>query len=129
MGVSVYALSAIYPFKKVDSWQMDNEAYDIDIHSVVAAAACSEGALRLHALKGISEWSEEFKQSKTFEAVGHALAKPAQKLKNVASGVKGIGSKFVGFGRDISREAMSDVREKGMGSFLGGFMGNNGAKR
>jgi len=129
MGVSMYALSAISPFKKVDSWQMDNVAYDIDINSVVAAAACSEGALRLHALKGISEWSEEFKQSKTFEVVGHALAKPAQKLKNVAVGVKGIGSKFVGLGRDISREAMSDVRERGMGGFLGGIIGNNSSKR
>jgi len=53
--------------------------------------------------------------------VGNALAKPAQKLKNFVGGVKEIGSRFVGFGKDLGREVMGDGgKEKGM-TFRGMF--------
>ncbi len=85
-GISIRALSALEPLKSLDAWSFDGNCYDIDTNAVVTAAACSSGTLRLHALKGISDWSRGIKQTK-IDVVGNALAKPAQKLKSVASKV------------------------------------------
>ena len=57
------------------------------------------------------------------EAVGNALSKPAQRIKSFAGTVKGTGSRFVGLGKEISREAVTNVKEKGVGGLLGGFVG------
>jgi len=54
---------------------------------VVAAAACSEGALRLHALQVISKWSHENQRTSVSTAVGNMLALPAQTVKNALGGV------------------------------------------
>ena len=54
---------------------------------VVAAAACSGGALRLHALQVISKWSHENQRTSVSTAVGNVLALPAQIIKNALGGV------------------------------------------
>ena len=75
-------------------------------------------ALRLHALRGISQWSEEHKKGVS-AAMGNALARPAQRIRNVVGGVKGIGSRFLGVGKEIGQEAVSEVKEKGVGGLFG----------
>mmetsp|Transcript_22556 Transcript_22556/g.28823 ORF Transcript_22556/g.28823 Transcript_22556/m.28823 type:complete len:143 (+) Transcript_22556:2732-3160(+) len=127
-GISIHQVSSVQPLKLIDEWRITEgggagihpiAAYDIDFgptltKPVVAAAGCSQGALQLHALQGISSWSEENKKGSMSVAVGNALAKPAQAVKNAVGSVKGIGSRVVGFGKDIGREAMSDVKERGV---------------
>ena len=133
-GVSVHLVSPTTPLKILSKWVIKEgdgtniPTLDIDIgpslfRPVVAAAACSEGALRLHALPGISSWSEANKKGSMSTVVGNALAKPAEKLKQAGGIVKGIGSSIVGLGRELGREAMSDVKEKGVAGFLGGVFG------
>lgn len=128
-GISIHMVSAVMPLYFVDEWQITDDnpkgngnglsVYDVDFgpspsRPVVVVASCSSGALRLHALKGISSWSEENRKGSVTEAVGNALAKPALKLKNLVGNVKGTGSRVVGFGKDLGREALSDVKSKGM---------------
>merc|ERR1740136_294635 len=128
-GISIHMVSAVMPLYFVDEWQItddnaigkDNDlsVYDVDFgpspsRPVVVVASCSSGALRMHALKGISSWSEENRKGSVTEAVGNALAKPALKLKTLVGNVKGTGSRVVGFGKDLGREALSDVKAKGM---------------
>ena len=132
-GITVHALCVVDSLSILDEWRISEDegqyrvAFDVDMgpslmRPVVAAAACSSGALRLHALRGIGEWSEEHKTGGMSMAVGNALAKPAQRIKNVVGGVTGIGKRFVGFGKEIGQEAMSDVKERGVKGFLGGMM-------
>ncbi len=89
-------ISAIKPLHFIDEWQIggdddsDTAAHDIDFgpspsRPVVACAGLSSGALCIHALKGISEWSEENKKGTVTEAVGSVLGT-----------VKGTGNKMVG---------------------------------
>ena len=135
--VSVLLVSALQPLKLVDEWKLSTDeetnavskhvAYDIDFgptiaRPVVAAAACSEGAMRLHALQGISKWSQENQRTSMSTAVGNVLALPAQTVKNAIGGVAGFGSKFMGFGKEIGKEAVSAVKEReGGGGGGGGF--------
>ena len=120
-GISIHLVSAIKPLHFVDEWKVahDDEihsgigAYDIDFgpslsRPVVAVTGLSSGSLRIHAFKGVSEWSEEVnKRSTMSEAVGNALARPAEKVKGLLGVVKGKGSKVVGLGKEIGREAVS----------------------
>ena len=120
-SISIHLVSAIKPLHFVDKWKVadDDEihsgigAYDIDFgpslsRPVVAVTGLSSGSLRIHAFKGVSEWSEEVnKRSTMSEAVGNALAKPAEKVKGLLGVVKGKGSKVVGLGKEIGREAVS----------------------
>lgn len=120
-GVSIHLISAIKPLYFVDEWRVANDdelhsgigAYDIDFgpslsRPVVAISGLSSGALRIHAFKGIGEWSEEInKRSTMSEAVGNVLAKPAERMKGLLGAVKGKGSKVVGLGKEIGREAVS----------------------
>ena len=125
--ISVLLVSTLQPLKIVDEWRLstdveDNDtpkhvAYDLDFgptiaRPVVAAAACSEGALRLHALQGISKWSQENQRTSVSTAVGNVLALPAQTVKNALGGVAGFGSKFMGFGKEIGKEAVTAVKER-----------------
>eukprot|EP00985_Skeletonema_marinoi_P012038 scaffold5743_cov173-Skeletonema_marinoi.AAC.7 len=135
--ISVLLVSTLQPLKLVDEWQLSTDgenndpskhvAYDLDFgptiaRPVVAAAACSEGALRLHALQGISKWSQENQRTSVSTAVGNVLALPAQTVKNALGGVAGFGSKFMGFGKEIGKEAVSVVKEReGGGGGGGGF--------
>lgn len=134
-GVSIHRISAITPLEIVDQWQIlegssvnkdtTSHTFDVDFgpslyRPVVAVAACSHGELRLHALKGISEWSEGNKKGAVQEAMSNVLMKPAQKIKNVVGTVKGTGSRVVGFGKEFGREAISNVKEKSA-SFFGNF--------
>jgi hypothetical protein len=135
--ISVLLVSTLQPLKLVDEWQLSTDgenndsskhvAYDLDFgptiaRPVVAAAACSEGALRLHALQGISKWSHENQRTSVSTAVGNVLALPAQTVKNALGGVAGFGSKFMGFGKEIGKEAVSVVKEReGGGGGGGGF--------
>lgn len=130
-GVSIHLISAIKPLDFVDEWKVANDdeihsgigAYDIDFgpslsRPVLAVSGLSSGALRIHAFKGISEWSEEIhKNSSMTAAVGNVLAKPAERVKGIFGAVKGKGSKVVGFGKEIGREAVS------------GFLGELGWKK
>jgi len=129
-GVSIHLVSPTSPLELIDEWSIAEDdknmsTFDVDIgpslfRPVVAAAACSGGALRLHALPGISAWSEANKKGSMSSAVGNAFAKPAQKLKKAGGIVKGIGSSIVGFGKELGKEALSDVKERGVTGFLGG---------
>merc|ERR1711957_795550 len=81
-GVTIHRVSAITPLEYIDEWQiteseeelassnpeMVSRALDIDLgpslnRPVIAAAACSNGVLRLHALAGISAFSERHKKT------------------------------------------------------------------
>lgn len=134
-GVSVCLFSAVQPLTFVDEWRLTEEddsdyqnlsrqaVQDIDFgptisRPVVAAAGCSDGSLRLHALQGISKWSHENQRNVVSSAVGSVLALPAQTVKNAIGGVAGFGSRFVGFGKEIGKEAFTVVKEReGMGFF------------
>ena len=134
-GVTIHRLSAITPLEFIDEWhitEMDElsadktpAAWDVDfgpslLRPVVGAAACDSGVLRLHALPGITTWSERHKKSSVGAAVGQALSKPAQRVRAAMGKGLGFGSKFVGMGKDISKEVSSDVKERGVGGFLAG---------
>jgi hypothetical protein len=127
-GVSVCLVSSVQPLSFVDEWCLTTEdendyntlvhqaIHDIDFgptisRPVVVAAGCSEGALRLHALQGISKWSHENQRNAVTSAVGSVLALPAQTIKGAIGGVAGLGSRFVGFGKEISKEAATSVKE------------------
>jgi hypothetical protein len=139
-GVSVHLVSPTSPMTLISEWVIKEgdgnnvPTLDIDIgpslfRPVVAAAACSEGTLRLHALPGISAWSEANKKGTMSAVVGSAFAKPAEKLKLAGGIVKGIGTSIVGLGRELGREALSDVKERGVAGFLGGVFGKSTANR
>lgn len=128
-GVSVCLISSIQPLSFVDEWRLTEEdeddysnlshqaIHDIDFgptisRPVVVAAGCSDGSLRLHALQGISKWSHENQRNVVSSAVGSVLALPAQTVKNAIGGVAGFGSRFVGLGKEIGKEAFTAVKER-----------------
>jgi hypothetical protein len=132
-GVTIHRLSAITPLEFIDEWHITesdeltssvDRAWDIDLgpslnRPVVAAAACSNGTLRLHALSGISAFSERHKKIGLTQSMGSVLAAPARRLKNAVGKGWGLGSKVAGVGKEIGKEVASDVKEKGVGGFLG----------
>ncbi|KAL3924923.1 MAG: hypothetical protein SGILL_000744 [Bacillariaceae sp.] len=134
-GVSLHRLSSISPLEFIDEWQITESddlasdiphAYDIDLgpslnRPVVAAAACSNGALRLHALAGISAFSERHKRLGIGQSVGSIMSAPARRLKNAFGKASAIGNKAAGVGKEIGKEITSDVKERGVGGFLGGM--------
>ena len=139
-GVSIHLISSILPLHFVDEWRMTEDsdgdnvmsAFDVDfgpsqLRPVVSVAGCSSGAVRFHALRGISEWSEENKKGSVTEAVGNAvgnaLSKPAQRIRSLVGTVKGTGSRVVGVGKEIGREAISDVKIRGVS--VSGFLFGN----
>lgn len=125
-GVSIHLVSSIRPLAVVDRWiisgapgfaSTEQVVYDLDFgptisRPVVAAAGCSAGALRLHALQGISLWSQEHQRNTVSSAVGSVLALPAQTVKNALGGVSSFGSSFFGSAKEISKEAFSVVKER-----------------
>jgi hypothetical protein len=134
-GTTIHRLSSLAPLQFLDEWQITEtdelssdslaHAWDIDLgpnlsRPVVAAAACSNGVLRLHALPGISPWSDRHRKSNITESVGSALAKPAQRFKNVMRGGFGLGQKAVGTGAEIGKEIVSETKEGGIGGFFRG---------
>jgi hypothetical protein len=129
-GVDVYHVSLSSHLECVDNWDVHGKSPDMAVHDmdlgpslfrpILAAASCSDGSLRLHALPGISAWSEANKKGTMTEAVEKALAKPAQKLKKAGGFVKGFGASVMGLGKELAREASSDVKERGVTGFLGG---------
>lgn len=131
-GVSLHLVSAIRPLAAIDEWRLSEEAggdestnqvmYDLDFgptiaRPVVAAAGCSAGTLRLHALRGISRWSHEHQRNTVSSAVGSVLALPAQTVKNALGGVSSFGSNFFGSAKEISKEALTVVKEREGGFF------------
>jgi hypothetical protein len=135
-GITIHRVSACQPLEFIDEWQITESdeltqstpaAFDFDLgpslnRPVVAAAACSSGVLRLHALPGISAWSERHKKTGLGQTVGSALAKPAQRIKSAMRGGIGFGRQLAGMGREIGREVSSDVKERGVSGFLGSVM-------
>ncbi|KAG7359446.1 Beige/BEACH domain containing protein [Nitzschia inconspicua] len=136
-GITLHRISAITPLEFIDEWQITETddlssniptAYDIDLgpslnRPVVAAAACSNGALRLHALAGISAFSERHKKIGISQSVGSLMAAPARRLKNALGKASAIGNKAAGVGKEISKEITTDVKERGVGGFIGGMFG------
>lgn len=134
-GISIHLVSAIKELCFVDEWYLgasddaigDEEnsslgAYDIDFgpspsRPIVACAGLSSGNLRLHALKGISEWSEEYRKGTVNEAVSSVLGTVKGTGSKVAGLVKGTGSRIIGFGKDIGKESLNEVKNKGKGFF------------
>jgi hypothetical protein len=105
-------------------------AWDIDFgpslnRPVVAAAACSNGVLRLHALSGISAFSKRHKKLGLGQSVGSVLSAPARRIKKAVGKGWGLGSKAAGVGKEIGKENSSDVKEKGVGGFLGNMFRKN----
>eukprot|EP00529_Nitzschia_sp_RCC80_P009051 CAMPEP_0113450404 /NCGR_PEP_ID=MMETSP0014_2-20120614/5812_1 /TAXON_ID=2857 /ORGANISM="Nitzschia sp." /LENGTH=2495 /DNA_ID=CAMNT_0000341741 /DNA_START=29 /DNA_END=7516 /DNA_ORIENTATION=- /assembly_acc=CAM_ASM_000159 len=137
-GVTVHRLSAITPLEFIDEWHVTESeelsadmqtAFDIDLgpslnRPVVAAAACSDGALRLHALAGIGPFSERHKKAGITQSVGSAARRIKNvfgKASNITRTVVDTGSKASTVGKEISKEISDDVRERGVTGFLGGM--------
>eukprot|EP00797_Seminavis_robusta_P003846 Sro1247_g255870.1 Lipopolysaccharide-responsive and beige-like anchor protein (891) ;mRNA; r:6386-9058 len=133
-GTTVHRLSALAPLQFLDEWQIAEtdipeedtiaHAWDIDLgpnlsRPVVAAAACSNGVLRLHALPGISAWSDRHRKTNVAQSVGNALAKPAQRFKNAMAGGFGLGAKPEG-GKESGNKEGGD-QGGGIGGFFRGF--------
>lgn len=123
-GVAVHRVSAVEPLALIDEWgicEFDADrmlaAYDFDCgpslnRPVVAACGCPDGALRLHALPGLSAWSLRN---------GSSLRSGILSTKTLTGAVKGglgLGRTIAGLGIDLGREVSSDVRERGVGGFL-----------
>jgi len=133
-GMSIHRLSALDPLEVIDEWhvtELDDltspdsipACYDVEFgpslnRPVLAAAACSNGALRLHALPGISAWSERHKKGGLGQTVGSALAKPARRLRSAVKDGLGLGRQIAGVGRDIGIEVSNDVKERGVSGFF-----------
>lgn len=139
-GVTVHRLSAVTPLEFIDEWHITEkeelsndvpQAWDVDLgpslnRPVVAAAACSNGALRLHALAGISNFSERHKKLGLAQGVGTLLAAPGKRLKSAFGRGVGIGNKVVGVGKEIGKEAKLEVAEKGVGGLIGNMFRKKG---
>ncbi|GKY94445.1 hypothetical protein MPSEU_000410300 [Mayamaea pseudoterrestris] len=141
-GVTVHRLSCCQPLEVIDEWSVtesddltssDNveHCFDLDLgpslnRPVAAAAACSNGALRLHALPGISQWSERHKKSSLGSTVGNAFVKPAQTMNRALKEGFNFGSRIAGMGReigkDVAKEVSTEVKTAGVGGFLGNLM-------
>jgi len=152
-GVTVHRVSSITPLQFIDEWQVWTESdddekqqeshslppvtttsatrscvLDIDLgpslnRPVIAAAACTNGVLRLHALAGISAYAERHKKVGITQSVGSLMAAPARRFKNVFGKATAIGNKAADVGKDISKEISGDVKERGVTGFLGGMFG------
>lgn len=143
-GVTVHRLSACQPLEFLDEFQITESddfgrggslpaAWDIDFgptlnRPVVAAAACSNGVLRLHALPGISSWSDRYRKTGITQSFGSALAKPAKRFNQVVRDGLGFGKHIAGIGRDLTQEVTTDVKERGVGGFLGSMFGKKISK-
>merc|ERR1711935_375347 len=108
-----------------------------DTRPVFVVAACTSGALRLHALPGITQWAIDTQVNSVTAAVGNALAKPAHTIKNAVGSVKGLGSRVIGFGKEIGREvggvisysAVSSTVAAAGGSIVGGILRSKERRR
>jgi hypothetical protein len=134
-GVTVHRISSLEPLDFIDELQVSETddlsnivgCWDMDVgpslhRPVCAAAACSSGALRLHALPGISVWSERHKSTGLTQTVGSALATPARRVGRAVRKGFGLGTKIADMGRDLGHEVKADVKEKGVGGFLGSMI-------
>ena len=130
-GISIHLISAIKPLHFIDEWQIGGDeddvvsAHDIDFgpspsRPVVAVTGLSSGALRIHALKGISEWSDENKKGSVTEAVGSVIGTVKGTGSKMVGLVRGTGNKVIGLGKEIGREA---VEGRGVTGFLGDVFG------
>ena len=85
-GISFLLVSSLHPLEEVENWCFSKGAFDIDIgpypKQVIAVMASSAGSIVIHALPGITNFSEENRKIAVGTAVGNALAKPAQKIKS-----------------------------------------------
>jgi hypothetical protein len=136
-GVTIHRLSAITPLEFIDEWHITetdelttsvSHAWDVDLgpslnRPVVAAAACSSGVLRLHALAGISPYSERHKSLGIGQSVGSALARPARRLRSAMGKGLGLSQRVLTTAKEIGKEVTTDMKEKGGGGFLGGMFG------
>ena len=115
-GVTIHRLSAITPLEFIDEWHITDveeldestpAAWDVDfgpslMRPIIGAAACSSGILRLHALPGISPWSDRHRKSTM--GIGMALSKPVGRIRDAVGKGLGFGKNFVGVGKDVGKE-------------------------
>ena len=134
-GVTVHRLSAIMPLDFIDEWhiteteELDDKlphAFDVDfgpslMRPIVGAVALSGGALRLHALPGITAWSERHK-ARSGLGIGQALSKPAGRLKDALGRGFGFGKSALGVGKNVTKEVSTEIKDKGVGGFLSGTL-------
>ena len=142
-GVTIHRLSAITPLEFIDEWhitdadELDEKtpaAWDVDfgpslLRPVVAAAACSSGVLRLHALPGISTWSERHKKSSMGAAVGQVFSKPARRIKTAMGKGFGFSQRSVKVDKEIGKDVSSNVKERGSSRFLAGSIFRKSPKK
>ena len=119
-GISMHLVSAINPLYFINECQIggDDEgtvaAHDIDFGpspsrpGIIAVTGLSSGALRIHALKGICEWSEENKKGSVSEAVGNVIGTVKGNGEKVFGLMRGTGGKVLGLVKDIGREVVGD---------------------
>jgi len=146
-GVTIHRLSAVTPLEYIDEWHITESeeelsstsfnnvrrALDVDLgpslnRPVIAAAGCSNGVLRFHALAGISAFSERHKKVGISQSVGSLIAAPARRFKGVFGKASTIGNNASGAGKESSKEvkfSQDNTKEHrgGMGGLLGGFFG------
>ena len=135
-GITFHRVSVIHPLDLLDEWHITEDltnesvprAFDMDLgpsinRPVVAAAACSEGVLRLHALTGITHWSEKHRKSGLM--IGNAF-KPTGRLNQAVKKGWGQLGQLAGVGRDIGREVKSDVKQGGMTGLFNNLMKKGG---
>jgi hypothetical protein len=140
-GVTIHRVSTITPLEFIDEWHITEteeldghlpQAFDVDfgpslMRPVVGAVALSGGALRLHALPGISAWSERHK-ARTGLGFGQALSKPAGRIRNALGRGFAVGKSALGLGKEVAKEVSTDVKERGVTGFLSGTLFNKTKK-
>ena len=157
-GVSVHRISNIRPLEKLEEWRITNQdiktltnsflarkiptVHDLDFYPniqsltppyytrpCVAMVGCSDGILQIHALSGISNWATANQNNSMSSVVGNVLVKPANTIKSAVGTVKGFGTRFIGFGKEIGREVggaiSSGVVATTSGSLVGGILRKN----
>mmetsp|Transcript_4292 Transcript_4292/g.6647 ORF Transcript_4292/g.6647 Transcript_4292/m.6647 type:complete len:2938 (+) Transcript_4292:149-8962(+) len=126
-GVTVHRLSSIEPLDFMDEWQIqasdddvseEAAVWDIDfgpslMRPIIAAAACSSGVLRLHALPGVSAWSERHSKKSTLSDAGSRFM---GRFKTTFG--SGATSKTASTAKEVSKEVKSEIKERGVGGFL-----------
>jgi len=130
----------------IDSWDMESidsatVVHDVDIGpyvlsnsnsngnaSVLVAAGCSSSSLLLHAMPGISRWTEERRRRLVTDVVSNAVGRPVMAVvdagRRVADAAGAVGGKVWDIGKEVKRGGKGRVvgRIKNVVGSFGGFL-------